>query len=54
MTWGGWLDDLSGLDKYQYEAHEMGHDGSLLKEQKIVKSATDILLNSTQVRTNQF
>nr|XP_034314147.1 uncharacterized protein LOC105348718 isoform X1 [Crassostrea gigas] len=48
MTWGGWADDLSGLQKYQYEVHELGHDGSELYEQKMVKSPTDLSLNATQ------
>ena len=52
MTWGGWLDDLSGLEKYQYMAYEMGHDGRWLKEQlKPVEKPTDIFLNNTQVQT---
>ncbi|XP_078334035.1 uncharacterized protein LOC111124258 [Crassostrea virginica] len=48
MTWGGWLDDLSGLEKYQYEAYELDHDGSMLLEKTMVKNPTDILLTSTQ------
>ena len=52
MTWGGWLDDLSGLEKYQYEAYEMDHDGSMLLEKTMVKNPTDILLTSTQVGTD--
>lgn len=51
MTWGGWADDLSGLQKYQYEVYEFGLGGSELYEQLLVKSATDISLNATEVRT---
>ncbi|XP_061181031.1 uncharacterized protein LOC133189645 [Saccostrea echinata] len=49
MTWGGWIDDLSGLEKYQYEVYELGHDGKLLGEQqgKMIKSPTDLALNVT-------
>ena len=52
MTWGGWLDDLSGLEKFQYETYEMDHDGSMLLEKTMVKNPTDILLTSTQVGTD--
>ena len=52
MTWGGWLDDLSGLEKYQYEAYEMVNESRWLKEQNIVEKPTDILLNNTQVENS--
>jgi hypothetical protein len=56
MAWGGWDDALSGLQKYQYEVHELGHDGKLLGEQqgKIIKSPKDLTLTATGVRTKLF
>ncbi|XP_055997828.1 uncharacterized protein LOC125647098 [Ostrea edulis] len=49
MVWGGWADALSGLEKYQYEVHELGHDGNLLGEQrgKLIKSPKDLTLTAT-------
>ena len=54
MTWGGWFDDLSGLEKYQYEVYEMYsiNESRWLKEQKSVDKPTDILLNNTQVENS--
>ncbi|CAC5386465.1 unnamed protein product [Mytilus coruscus] len=30
FTWGGWSDDLAGLDHYEYDLFELGVDGSIL------------------------
>jgi hypothetical protein len=56
MTWGGWADTLSGLEKYQYEVHELGHNGQLLGEQQgeVIINPKDLTITATGVRTDQF
>ena len=47
MTWGGWVDDLSGLWKYEYEVYEV--TGTPLSEKKTITTGT-IYLNTSLVR----
>ena len=51
MTWGGWVDDLSGLWKYDYEVFEV--KGTPLRENDLITNGT-VYLNSSFVSITEL
>lgn len=49
ISWGDWLDDLSGLLEYHYEIHTVSLRGSSLSENGALVDSGTLFLNHTSV-----